>query len=82
MPTKERDMLRTEYHAALARRGFTRMPYSAFQYWKVPTKRHDGGVAEVSALNAPKDTYRSKLAYLISQDKRQKQRNKRATNAT
>ena len=65
MPTKQRDLTKREYLDALERRGF--VPQSLTGYVKI-------GTVLVSTDNAPRQTYRGKLAYLIAAEKRHHRR--------
>ena len=61
----QKDMTRKQYLAALKRRGFKPASHDPLGMEYVDIS--DG--LYVSALNAPQNTYRSKLAYMIRQDK-------------
>lgn len=65
MATKTRDMTKPQFLRALDRHGIGRPKFMG--YCEMPREK---GMSLVSYRNAPRDTWRSRLAYLIQQKNR------------
>ena len=64
-----RDLTRKQYEAAMAKHGF-RWGGGVLGYWILPGPRE----VRVSEYNAPRDTNRSRLAYMLAALDRERER--------